>query len=242
MAAATRTNAARKRAGAALQLRRQSAAAGLTSELAGIAREFGATEFALFLIQADAAQCHLRPVLDSESPRTSRTSRRLANRPLEGANCRLRHSTRPFWWRRGAGPAPLVLFLADKDNLLGLDGTGIALPLHAGPGRNGLVLFAGDAMRIADDALLDAHLRCLRLFEQADRLQPGASRNRLAMSNRELDCLRLTADGKTSEEIGRLLGLSRHTTDQYLNSACQKLNAVNRTQAVSKAMRTGLIG
>lgn len=225
-----------------MQLRRQSAAAGLVSELADIAREFGAPEFALFVIQADATHCHLRPVLDNEFPRTSRMSRRVANRPPEGAGCRLRQSTRPFWWRRGGVSEPFVGFMADKDNLLGLDGAGMALPVYAGPGRNGLVLFAGDAMRLADDALIDVHLRCLHLFEAADGLQTGMSRGRPVMSKRELDCLRLTADGRTSEEIGGLLGLSRHTTDQYLNSACQKLNAVNRTQAVSKAMRTGLIG
>ena len=65
--------------------------------------------------------------------------------------------------------------------------------------------------------------------------------DRPAMSNRELDCLRLTADGKTSEEIAAMLGLSMHTATQYLTSAAQKLDAVSRTHAVAKALRLGLI-
>ena len=61
------------------------------------------------------------------------------------------------------------------------------------------------------------------------------------MSAREIQCLRLTAEGKTSEEIARRLGLSVHTANQYLSATSQKLNAVNRMHAVAKALRLGLI-
>ena len=61
------------------------------------------------------------------------------------------------------------------------------------------------------------------------------------MTRRELECLKLTANGYTSEEIARLLKLSVHTTNQYLTQSVQKLNAVSRTQAVAKALRLGLI-
>ncbi|TGU67737.1 helix-turn-helix transcriptional regulator, partial [Mesorhizobium sp. M1C.F.Ca.ET.144.01.1.1] len=58
---------------------------------------------------------------------------------------------------------------------------------------------------------------------------------------RELECLKLTANGNTSEEIAKLLKLSVHTANQYLTQSTQKLNAVNRNQAVAKALRLGLI-
>jgi DNA-binding CsgD family transcriptional regulator len=61
------------------------------------------------------------------------------------------------------------------------------------------------------------------------------------MSRRELECLSLTADGQTSEEIAARLGLSVHTANQYLTNSTQKLNAVNRMHAVAKALRMGLI-
>ena len=62
-----------------------------------------------------------------------------------------------------------------------------------------------------------------------------------SISKRELECLKLTANGNTSEEIARLLKLSVHTANQYLTQSTQKLNAVNRNQAVAKALRLGLI-
>ena len=37
------------------------------------------------------------------------------------------------------------------------------------------------------------------------------------------------------------LKLSVHTANQYLTQSAQKLDAVNRTQAVAKALRLGLI-
>jgi len=38
-----------------------------------------------------------------------------------------------------------------------------------------------------------------------------------------------------------ILGLSEHTVNHYLNQVTRKLEAVNRTQAVVKAIRRGLI-
>ncbi|MFP3803129.1 response regulator transcription factor, partial [Paraburkholderia sp. SIMBA_027] len=54
-------------------------------------------------------------------------------------------------------------------------------------------------------------------------------------------CLNWTAAGKTSAEIADILGLSEHTVNHYLNRATKKLDTVNRTQAVAKALRIGLI-
>ncbi len=61
------------------------------------------------------------------------------------------------------------------------------------------------------------------------------------MTQRELDCLKLTANGYTSEEIAVILGLSVHTANQYLTKVTLKLNALNRVHAVAKALRLGLI-
>ncbi len=48
-------------------------------------------------------------------------------------------------------------------------------------------------------------------------------------------------DGYTSEEIAEKLGLSVHTVNAYLGSATVKLDAVNRIQAIAKAIRFGYI-
>lgn len=61
------------------------------------------------------------------------------------------------------------------------------------------------------------------------------------LSEREVDCLKLAADGLSSPKIARVLGLSPRTVDEYLASACLKLGARTRVQAVGTAIRLGLL-
>lgn len=61
------------------------------------------------------------------------------------------------------------------------------------------------------------------------------------LTERERECLVWTSAGKTSVEIARILSLSEHTVNHYLNNAARKLDAVNRTQAVAFAIRQGFI-
>ena len=63
------------------------------------------------------------------------------------------------------------------------------------------------------------------------------------LSERELEALRLAAQGKSSKEMVEGLGLSisKKTMDSRLHSAVYKLGARNRTHAVAIALRTKLI-
>ena len=57
------------------------------------------------------------------------------------------------------------------------------------------------------------------------------------LSAREVECLRWSAAGKSSDEIAIILDISSHTVVSYLKSAMRKLEAVNRMQAVARACR-----
>jgi len=61
------------------------------------------------------------------------------------------------------------------------------------------------------------------------------------ISERETECLYWAAAGKSSEEIALIMSLSRHTINDYLKSAMRKLKSINRTQAVAKATKLGVI-
>ena len=61
------------------------------------------------------------------------------------------------------------------------------------------------------------------------------------LSPRQLECVRLLAEGCTSTTIARRLGLSVHTVNQYIADACLRLRVRNRTQLVVEAIRQGLI-
>ncbi len=61
------------------------------------------------------------------------------------------------------------------------------------------------------------------------------------LSPREKECLKWTADGKTSTEIGTILSISEHTVNHHLYGGMQKLDATNRIHAVTIAFRSGLL-
>ncbi len=62
-----------------------------------------------------------------------------------------------------------------------------------------------------------------------------------ALTRREIVALKWSAEGKTTDEVGFSLGVSRETAKAHLDSARYKLGALNRVHAVAKAIRAGLI-
>jgi LuxR family transcriptional regulator, quorum-sensing system regulator CinR len=67
----------------------------------------------------------------------------------------------------------------------------------------------------------------------------GEDRPHLTM--RELECLRWIARGKDTSDIAVILNISPHTARYYLKSARYKLDSVTSAQAVSKAVKLGLL-
>jgi LuxR family transcriptional regulator, quorum-sensing system regulator SdiA len=61
------------------------------------------------------------------------------------------------------------------------------------------------------------------------------------LTRREMEALSLLAEGMTSPEIGRVLGISSHTVDWSMNGIQEKLAARNRHHAVAIAFRLGLV-
>ncbi len=68
--------------------------------------------------------------------------------------------------------------------------------------------------------------------------QPGA----LGLSDRERSVLELMASGSTNPEIAAQLHLSKHTVKEHTSSVYRKLGVRNRTEAVQRAQRLGLVG
>jgi DNA-binding CsgD family transcriptional regulator len=57
-----------------------------------------------------------------------------------------------------------------------------------------------------------------------------------SLTPRELDVLTWVARGKTASEIGEILGITKRTVDEHVQTAVRKLGAANRTQAVVRAL------
>jgi DNA-binding NarL/FixJ family response regulator len=73
------------------------------------------------------------------------------------------------------------------------------------------------------------------VFERHDR--QGA----LGLSDRERAVLELMASGSTNPEIGEALHLSKHTVKEHTSAVFRKLEVRNRTEAVQRAQRLGLL-
>jgi DNA-binding CsgD family transcriptional regulator len=61
------------------------------------------------------------------------------------------------------------------------------------------------------------------------------------LTERERECLSWAADGKTSNEIAQLLGLSEPTVNFHMNNAMRKLDVVSRQHGIGKAALQRLI-
>ena len=68
-----------------------------------------------------------------------------------------------------------------------------------------------------------------------------ASAGAAALTARELDVLRLVAEGDANKEIAWKLGISEHTAKFHVASILGKLNAGSRTEAVTIGIRRGLV-
>ena len=63
----------------------------------------------------------------------------------------------------------------------------------------------------------------------------------VSLSPRELECLTWVSLGKSSGDIGDILGISPRTVDSYLEKVCSKLRVRTRIEAVALAVRTGIV-
>jgi DNA-binding CsgD family transcriptional regulator len=61
------------------------------------------------------------------------------------------------------------------------------------------------------------------------------------LTDRELTCLRWAAVGKTSWEMGVILGLTERTINFHIHNACRKLNVHGRQAAITSVFRMGLL-
>ena len=110
---------------------------------------------------------------------------------------------------------------------------------------------AGYLIKTADrDTICDAIAAVVRgetvLAAEVQQAVAGELRTRSGssaplLSVRELEVLRLTADGCSAKEVAERLDISATTVRTYLSHAYDKLGVSDRAAAVAEAMRQGLL-
>lgn len=128
--------------------------------------------------------------------------------------------------------------VASKCNIYSLL-PGIAFPLISIDGQRYGVVFFGKELPAANDDI--EMLAFIGNFVFAKILKIGKNIRGNMLTARQTDVLRWASEGKTDEEISKILSISRYTVDKYIRQAKIALNATNRTAAIVLALRYGLI-
>lgn len=119
--------------------------------------------------------------------------------------------------------------------------SGACVPVSDAEARRGAVIFAGNRPLAEAEELARLTMIAIHVHQRLTEVAVTSERVAQPLTEREIACLTWTAAGKTSADIASILSLSEHTVNHYLNRAAKKLDTVNRTQAVAKALRRGLI-
>ncbi len=116
-----------------------------------------------------------------------------------------------------------------------------AFTLHTADGQQYMFAFSRRGPEPEFIEHRDILSRSMKILDTLkDATKPMKQRS-IQLSQRERECLEWCAEGKTAEETAIITKLSVHTVESYVRSAMRKLGAVNRMQAVAKAIRLNAI-
>lgn len=99
----------------------------------------------------------------------------------------------------------------------------------------------GESLEQGELRAKTVHMSWLAHATHAAMSRIAAERQPAALTARETEVLRWTADGKTSGEIGQIMAISERTVNFHINNAVEKLGAVNKTAGVVKAAMLRLL-
>ncbi|MGB3833062.1 MAG: LuxR C-terminal-related transcriptional regulator [Mesorhizobium sp.] len=149
-------------------------------------------------------------------------------------------SARPL--RAAEAPALHGVLTGEEAKLLAVLGHAELYSLRLDVGRQRLfILFSAERTGSIDQAgLTRAQLKSCYALSQAPQLLADAAAQD-PLSERERECLFWVSEGKTTDEVAVILGVSSNTVNSYITHAMQKLSASNRPMAIAMAVRSGII-
>ncbi|WP_116811154.1 helix-turn-helix transcriptional regulator [Steroidobacter cummioxidans] len=124
----------------------------------------------------------------------------------------------------------------------------MSFAVHGQPGLTGLMSLSRDkslnlpapdmAALIGRAQMFASMLHDAVVRIEVPKLLPEQS---IAMTPRERECLKWSADGKTAWEIGQILSITERTVVFHMNNVIQKLGASNKIQAIVRAVSLKLV-
>ncbi|MBP1853103.1 transcriptional regulator VisN [Rhizobium halophytocola] len=115
-----------------------------------------------------------------------------------------------------------------------------SLTLNVGRTRLALLLLFPDDVVLSPERLRETGLLAGYCVSQSVSTRQRADRE-FELTERELECLYWIAEGKTSDEIAMILGISRNTINNYITSVMRKTATKTRSEAIAYAVRNNLV-
>ncbi|RAZ71850.1 LuxR family transcriptional regulator [Mesorhizobium atlanticum] len=121
--------------------------------------------------------------------------------------------------------------------------SGMSVPLHEPNGTFAVTSFARSkrlefesrTVTFLELAAFHFHRRISSIMNPRYIVEPPG------LSQREKECILWAARGKSSWEIGKILGISANTVNFHIKNVARKLDAASRTVAAIKALEFGII-
>ncbi len=122
-----------------------------------------------------------------------------------------------------------------KPDLILMD---VHMPEMDGPATAKAVLVRYPEIKVVAWTVSESSDDLLRMMKEST---PLSQRAVVPLTSREMEILRAIAKGHTTKRMAKDLGLAPPSIETHLHNIFRKLNATNRGEAVSAAMKVGLI-
>ncbi|CAB3786465.1 autoinducer binding domain-containing protein [Paraburkholderia fynbosensis] len=148
----------------------------------------------------------------------------------------------PYRWHDIIGLSKAERRLLDEAREAGLP-AGLSIPVHQSDGSILLFNLSGPLHSVNNtiNSRLAYLISAQFHFEMHRLALMPPKRAAHLLTARQLECLTWVARGKTSAEIGEILGRSRYTVDYHIEEAMEALNIRSRTAAAVHATVQGII-
>lgn len=115
-----------------------------------------------------------------------------------------------------------------------------SISLCVGRTRYSLLLLFKEGVILSQERLREVGVLAAYAASFQDRAETKVERD-FELTERELECLFWIAEGKTSDEIATILGISRNTINNYITSVMRKTGTKTRSEAIAYAVRNNLV-
>jgi LuxR family quorum sensing-dependent transcriptional regulator len=118
---------------------------------------------------------------------------------------------------------------------------GWVFPIMFNGEHTGIVMLGGSNPDMSPLTCSILHLLSHAAFRRGEELAHGTANKTHGLTNREVECLRWVAQGKTDIEIAMILSISARTARFHIENAKRKLRVATRVQAVAEALKVQAI-